>query len=313
MSKFPKKLMLPQEVIKSREERLQQLLSSCVFGILVRLAIIAAELFGVYLFGSAALLMDAISSTIDIISSVLLVICIRFAARPPDKNHPFGHGRFEPLVGLQLGIFTGLVGISMLVHQATSINTFISSEIMDAKAWIIPFFAMILLEICYQVVIGVAKKQNSPALAADAIHYRIDGLTSLFATIALGVAAFFPAYSHLCDHVGALSISLLMIGLGVYATFENFNQLMDKVPDGQFFKIVKDASFKVSGVLGVEKIRIQNYGPDAHVDIDVEVEPKLSVDAAHKISQKVRLEIQKAWPAVRDVTVHIEPFYPGDH
>lgn len=65
--------------------------------------------------------------------------------------------------------------------------------------------------------------------------------------------------------------------------------------------------------MDTEKTRIQLYGPDAHVDIDIEVDPELSVQKAHKISQEVRIEIQKAWPAVRDVTVHIEPYYPNDH
>jgi divalent metal cation (Fe/Co/Zn/Cd) transporter len=76
---------------------------------------------------------------------------------------------------------------------------------------------------------------------------------------------------------------------------------------------VKEAALKVEGVLATEKVLIQSYGPDAHVDIDIEVAPNLSVEVAHKLTQKVRAEIQKAWPAVRDVIVHIEPYYPGDH
>ena len=74
-----------------------------------------------------------------------------------------------------------------------------------------------------------------------------------------------------------------------------------------------EIAFCLTPHLAPEKIRIQRYGPDAHVDIDIEVKPSLTVDKAHKISQQVRREIQKAWPAVRDVTVHIEPYYANDH
>lgn len=312
MSRYPDPIRVPDDVIISRKVRLKQLLLSCTWGIVVRVVIIIAELVGVYFYGSAALLMDAIASTIDVFSSLFLVICIRFAARPPDEHHPFGHGRVEPLMGLQLGLFMALVGAGSLVYQASNLSS-PSAEVLDSRAWMIPFFAMILLEICYQVVIRVARNQNSPALAADAVHYRIDGVTSLFATIALGIGAFFPEWSQSFDHMGALLIALLLVGMGLNASWQNMNQLMDRAPEDHFFATVKRAASKVNGVLGVEKIRIQNYGPDAHVDIDVEVDPFLTVEVAHAISQKVRVEIQKDWPSVQDVTVHIEPFYPNDH
>jgi cation diffusion facilitator family transporter len=163
------------------------------------------------------------------------------------------------------------------------------------------------------MLIRAAKRRSSPALAADAIHYRIDGLTSLFATFALILVAFYPTWSHLIDHIGAMTISGLMMVIGIVAGKQNLNQLLDRAPDPDYFHRVRSAALKVQGVKETEKVRIQLYGPDAHVDIDIEVDPTLPVEEAHTISQKVRTEIQKEWPLVRDVTVHIEPYYPGDH
>jgi cation diffusion facilitator family transporter len=312
MARFPDPIAIPKQVIDERKERLQQLVSSCLWGVALRGGIITAELIGVFLFNSASLLMDALTSLVDVFSSLLLVVCIRLAARPPDTNHPFGHGRFEPLIGLQLGSFMALVGGGMLVQQGLQLSSQ-AEHVINSWAWVIPFCAMILLELCYRFVMRVAKKQQSPALAADAVHYRIDGLTSLCATLALLVAAYFPAISHLIDHIGAICISIMMIGIGLNAAWENTKQLVDAKPSPEFFRKVKNAAKHVKGVLGTEKINIQTYGPDAHVNIDVEVAPYLTVKIAHQISQQVRVEIQKAWPAVRDVTVHIEPFYPNDH
>jgi len=313
MSHFPAPIVVPEHVQYERKERMRQLVTSCFWGVVLRLAIIAAEFIGVFLFGSAALLMDALTSLVDVFSSILLIICIKLAARPPDANHPFGHGRFEPLIGLQLGLFMALVGGSMIVKGFFDFSAATSEHIIDPRAWIIPFCAIVLLELCYQMVMRVARKQHSPALAADAVHYRIDGITSLCATIALLVAAYFPAMSHRIDHIGAIFISVLMIGIGLNAAWQNTKQLLDTKPDVKFFNKVKKAAKRVEGVMGTEKIRIQLSGPDAHVDIDVEVDPHLSVQVAHTISQKVRVEIQKDWPAVQDVTVHIEPYYPNDH
>lgn len=311
--KFPDPVGLPPYVYETRHQRMKNLMSSCAKGIGIRSAIIIAEFAGVIIWGSSALLMDAIASLVDVLSSVLLLISLRLAAKPPDANHPFGHGRYEPLVGLQLGLFLALVGVVMLFQQMFAVVGANPDVHIDKRLWIIPFIAMILLEICYRLTMRAAKQQMSPAMAADAIHYRIDGLTSLLATIALLAANFVPSLGVYIDHIGAIIIAVLMIGLGFRASWQNMNQLMDKIPEPLFFQRVERAAKRVAGVLGTEKIRIQHTGPDAHIDIDVEVDPHLSVEEAHRISQFVRAEIQKDWPAVRDVTVHIEPFYPGDH
>ena len=104
-----------------------------------------------------------------------------------------------------------------------------------------------------------------------------------------------------------------MVVLGAAAARENFHQLLDRTPDEAHFEQVKSAALRVGGVLGVEKVRIQHAGPDAHVDIDIEVDPEMNVAAAHVITQHVRAEIQRDWPSVREVVVHVEPYYPGDH
>lgn len=306
-------MSLPPSVVEERQQRRKEVVSAAKRGIMVRVSIILFELLGVLLFGSSALLMDALASCLDIAASILLVVGVYWADSPPDADHPFGHGRYEPLIGLQLGLMLALIGGGMLIEQSFHISLEPQGYAMDPRAWVIPAVAVVLLEICYRVVMRTAKRENSPALAADAVHYRIDGLTSLFAAIALALAAFYPQWSLTIDHMGAIFIALLMILLGIVAAKNNFHQLMDRVPDDAFFEKVRQAAIHVPGVQGTEKIRIQLYGPDAHVDIDVEVDPHSTVELAHSVSQKVRLEIQKAWPAVRDVTVHVEPFYPGDH
>lgn len=313
MSHFPHPIQLPHSVFLERQERQKQLLNSATIGICIRLAIIILELIGGFLFNSSALLMDALASFLDVLSSISLVISIKMAGRPPDEKHPFGHGRYEPLMGLQLGLLLVFVGIGMFIHQVAHLTTESNVPSLNSHTWIFPFVALILLELSYRIVSRAAKIRHSPALAADAYHYRIDGLASLFATIALALGAFFPSWSILFDHVGALFIAGLMIGLGAFATKSNLNQLMDHIPNRSFFERVRKAALFVEGVKETEKIRIQFYGPDAHVDIDIEVDPHLTVEIAHEISQKVRAEIQKDWSAVRDVTVHIEPYYPNDH
>lgn len=313
MTEYPKPVKPPHDVFKVRRERNRELVSSAKRGIYIRTFVIICEFLGAWYFASYALAMDAIASFIDVFFSLSLIYFIRFADRPPDENHPFGHGRFEPLVGMQIGILIATIGIVAIFQQIFHLSAIEEQTPLIPYAWVIPLISVLFLEICYRIVMKTAEKQNSPALAADALHYRIDGISSAIAAVALIIAAYFPHFSNLIDHLGAIGIACFMIGLGIYASKKNLYQLIDTAPEKQYFDKVRKAALQIEGVRETEKIRIQQYGPDAQVNIDVEVDPEMSVKNAHRITQKVRAEIQKAWPAVRDVTVHVEPYYPGDH
>jgi cation diffusion facilitator family transporter len=310
---FPDPIELPPSYSIARARRRKELVGSIWRGVGVRFLIIAIEVIGFFVFGSFALLIDGIASGVDISFSLILLVGIRMAAKPPDEDHPFGHGRYEPLAGLQLSVFMIVAGTVLGIQQFFSAFSLEDEWIISPYAWIIPFIAMILLEICYRFMMHFAKSHHSPALKVEAIHFRIDALNTLFATVALILAAFFPPFGRMFDHFGASLIAWLMVVIGISAAISNVHQLMDKKPDKAYFNLVREAAGQVEGVLDTEKLRIQLSGPDAHVDIDVEVDPKLTVEEAHLISQEVRAEIQKRWSAVRDVIVHLEPYYPNDH
>lgn len=298
---------IPIAVHKTRSSRRQQMCKSMLTGIGLRLMTVIFELVGYSYFHSAALMADVFSSLIDIICSSCLILCIYLADKPPDQNHPFGHGRVEPLAGLQLSvllIIAALVlGLQPVFHKA-------SIEPPHSYAWSISLSVIIALECGFRYIKKIAIQQKSPILLAEAFHYRIDMFSSLFAVIALLLATICPKYGYLFDHLGVIAIAFLMMFMGAKAAWHNLQQLLDHVPEISYFERVRLAALSVEGVFATEKIKIQIYGPDAHVGIDIEVAPQSSVQEAHRLTQLVRLEIQKAWPAVRDVIVHVEPYCP---
>jgi len=260
-----------------------------------------------FLFGSRALFMDALSTLLDITSSLILFLFIKLADRPPDRNHPLGHGRYEPLAGLQLGVFLSSVGFYMGFQNLTEISAHGEESALPPFLFVVPLLAIVLLELSYRMLMRNAKKESSSALVAEAAHFRVDAITSVLAMISLALGQVFPGEMLLLDKVGAILIAGVMIFLGLSAARQNMHQLLDTLPEEKFFEKVRKAAFRAKGVLGTHKIRIQQYGPDAHVDIDIEVDPGLTVESAHRISQEVRFEIQKDWPSVQDVIVHVEP------
>jgi cation diffusion facilitator family transporter len=312
-SKFPEPVKLPDTVIEARKERCEAITRSVKIGTAIRCFIIIMELVGVVWYGSATLLLDALATCVDVISSILLIVFIRLAERPPDEDHPFGHGRYEPLAGLHLGLFLIVIGVAMAAKQSFNLYTEVHQELLASYLWLIPAVAVVFLEGGYRYIRKIARETKSAALLSEAAHFRADVVTSVVALVALGTASVYPDAGPVFDHFGAIIIAILMVGLGLNAAKENLQQLMDKKPDDKFFEMVKRAACRPRGVEDVEKIKIQLFGPDAHVSVDVEVDPELSVFEAHEISQHVRAEIQKDWPSVRDVIVHIEPYFPNDH
>jgi cation diffusion facilitator family transporter len=273
--------------------------------------LIAVEMIGFWLYGSQALLMDALSSTMDLVSSFLLLFCLYLAKSPPDRNHPFGHGRIEPIAGMLLGVFLIQAGLYLAYNQFQTFE--FAGETISSHAAFFALAAAMIMEVCYHMMRRYAKRHHSSAMMAEATHYRTDALNSLLAFAALALAGLFPEQGFYFVRIGALLIALSIVYLGAQTAKENFDQIIDKRPDEEMFERIRKAATRIEGVKGTEKIGIQHYGPDAHVDIDIEVDPQASVDVAHRLSQRVRREIQSDWPAVRDVTVHIEPYFEGDH
>lgn len=310
---FPAPVAPSVEANQARARRVQELLRAAWLGIALRASIIVAELIGVWFLGYAALLLDAISSLFDVVASLAIVMAIRLAARPPDDEHPFGHGRYEPLAGLQLGLLVSGAGLWLGVLHLIDMFASLPGGEVKAWAWAIPAVAVLLLEISARVLRRIGERQHSTALVAEAFHYRVDALSSLVAAAGLFLAARLPAFGHRIDLLSAVALSFIMIVLGARAAWANLHQLIDRAPRDERFKQVRESALQVAGVRGVEKVRIQHAGPDAHVDIDVEVDPDLPVSVAHVITQHVRARIQTDWPFVREVVVHVEPYYADDH
>jgi cation diffusion facilitator family transporter len=310
---FPAPVRPGGEVAAARRTRLADLQRTALTGIGLRIAVIAGESLALWWWRYAALLTDVLASALDVLSSLALVAAIRAASRPPDAEHPFGHGRYEPLAGLQLGVLIAAAGGWLLIRFLWGLLESEAAGAVSAWAWSVPAAAAVVMALAARLVQRIGVRERSSALTAEARHYWVDAATSLIAAVGLALAAGLPEIGHHVDLLSAALLAAIMITLGLQAIRENLHQLLDRAPEDERFDRVRAAALRVPGVRGVEKLRIQQAGPDAHVDIDIEVDPELSVAAAHVIAQHVRAEIQAEWPFVLEVVVHVEPYYAGDH
>jgi len=254
---------------------------------------------------SAAVTADGFESATDVFTSALVLVGLILAARPPDDNHPYGHGRAEILIGLLLGFILVCAGGGIAWHGLTGAA---DENHAPASYAIWPLVASIAAK-SFLVVVKArhGRKIGSSSLAADAANDAVDILSGVVALAALSLALFDPARFLRADHYGAFAVGLIVMATAVRVMYESGMQLMDTMPDERSMSRIREVALSVRDVSGVEKCFARKTGFKYHVDLHLEVDPEITVRASHEIASRVRDKIRQQLPWVADVLVHVEP------
>lgn len=254
---------------------------------------------------SYALIADAIESTADIFSSIMVWFGIHYSTRPADRNHPYGHGRAEPLITF---VVVGFLVASAVVIAYESIDNIQKPHALPKPFTLIVLSVIILIkELFYRFVKRKSKETNSSALKADAWHHRSDALTSLAAFIGISIALIAgPGYES-ADDWAALLASVVIL----YNAFLIFRPALGEIMDEQIHEDlvlkIRNFSMQVQGVKGTEKCHIRKSGMKFHVDLHAMVTGSISVLEGHDISHRLKDHLLSELPEIADVLIHIEP------
>jgi cation diffusion facilitator family transporter len=259
--------------------------------------------------GSQAVIADGVESATDVLTSLAVLISLGVAVRPPDEDHPYGHGRFEILTGLVLGHILTLTGV---IIGWRSVMVMIGPHHTPAPYAMWPLAVSIVLKFflsAYKMRTG--RKIGSSALIADAWNDTVDMLSGTVALVAVGLSIWRPALFHLADPIGGVMVGAIIIVLGFKVVRETTLHLMDTMPEAKTMKEIRASALTVAGALGVEKCFARKTGLRYHVDLHLEVDPDLTVRDSHSIAEQVRNKVKKDLPWVADVLVHVEPYPPS--
>ncbi len=254
---------------------------------------------------SYALVADAIESTTDIFSSVLVLFGIKYASRPADKNHPYGHGRAEPLVTFLVVGFLIFSAIVIAYHSIQNINT----PHQLPKSWTLYVLAAIILwkEMSYRLVLKKSIETNSTALKADAWHHRSDAITSVAAFIGISIALFMGPGYETADDWAALFAS----GFILYNCYLIFRpalaEIMDEDLHIELTKQIREISLEVPGIRYTEKCYVRKAGMSYLVDLHAVVDATITVRAGHELAHKLQDRLQQQIPEISNILIHIEP------
>ena len=254
---------------------------------------------------SYALIADAIESTTDIFSSLLVLFGLKYAAKPADENHPYGHGKAEPLITFAV---VGFLVVSATIIFIESILNFQQPHDIPKPFTLIVLGAILLFkEASYRYVIRKSKETNSTSLKADAWHHRSDAVTSLMAFIGISIALFFGKGYETADDWAALLASLFIV-YNAYLIFRPaLGEIMDEHLHDDIIEEIRLQSIKVEGVIATEKCYVRKMGMLYIVDLHVIVQKDLTVFEGHEIAHKVKDALMNDIPDIADILIHIEP------
>jgi|TARA_R110000737_G_scaffold124916_1_gene157355 cation diffusion facilitator family transporter len=254
---------------------------------------------------SYALIADAIESVTDVFSSLLVLLGMKYSKKPADENHPYGHGRIEPLITFLVVGF--LITTALFIAHESILN--ITTPHKAPKSWTLYVLGAIIVwkELSYQFVIRKSKQTNSSSLKADAWHHRSDAITSVAAFIGISIALIMGKGYETADDWAALFGS----GFIIYNSYLIFRPALGEIMDENFYDQlileIRNISSEVEGVVTTEKCFIRKSGFKYHVDLHAVVDGNASVREGHHIAHILKDKLRQELPQLGHILVHIEP------
>lgn len=254
---------------------------------------------------SYALIADAIESTTDIFASFLVWFGLKYASKPADENHPYGHGRIEPLVTF---VVVGFLIMSATIIAYESIKHIQTPHALPA-VWTLYILGAIIAwkETSYRIVMRRSKETNSSSLKADAWHHRSDAITSVAAFIGISIALIFGEGYETADDWAALFAAGFIL-YNCYAIFRPaLGEIMDEHTHDELIAEIRAQATTVPGVIGIEKCFVRKSGLAFHIELHAIVDGDVSVREGHRLAHVLKDSLKADIPQLGHVLVHVEP------
>lgn len=267
-----------------------------------------------YTANSRALIADAAHSASDVVGSVAVLIGLRAAERPPDKDHPYGHGKAESVASIIVSVLLMLVGFEIGYGSIQSLFKPLHAPEMLA-VWA-AIGSMIVKEAMFRYKYNLGKKLNSQALIANAWEHRSDVYSSFSALIGIGGAILGAKWNIgwmlYLDPIAGIFVSVLVLKMAYDILMESIHIALDHVLHEEQTIPLRTSVQAVEGVLRVDELRAREHGHYQIVDVKISVNPHITVEEGHRIGKKVKRDLLSQFQEVRDVFVHINPFDPAE-
>ena len=268
----------------------------------------AAKILGGLIGNAYVLIADGIESALDIAGSLVIWGGLKFAARPPDETHPYGHGKAEPIAAVVVAFGVLAAALGLATESVREIRTPHHGPAPFTLGILI--VVIVVKEILFRYVNRIGRNVESTAVQTDAWHHRSDALTSAAAFIGISAALIGGRGWESADDWAALFACGVIAANGVRLLRPALSEIMDTAPRGEIVDRVRNAACAVPGVIEVEKCFVRKMGVSYYVDLHVLVNGSISVYEGHELAHRVKDAIRATNPRIADVLVHVEPANP---
>ena len=252
---------------------------------------------------SSAMISDGVHSLSDIISTIIVIIGLRISNKTSDKEHQYGHERFENVASIILsfllfitGMFIGIKSISNIYNKNFIIPTTISL--------VAAIISILVKEWMYHYTMRTAKKYESDSLKADAWHHRSDALSSIISL--LGIIFTIKGLVYM-DLIASLIITIIIIAISIEIFIESINKMLDKSCSEEIEEQIKKLILSVKGVNGIDLLKTRQFGNKIYVDLEINANRNISFEESHKITHKVHDKVENEIENIKHIMIHINP------
>ena len=255
--------------------------------------------------GSTSVVAAGVEFGGDVLAAGLVWAGLRIASRPADDDHPYGHGRAELVSALAVGVLLVMVGAVLAAKSLQDVGRGHAPPHVSG-IWAL-LFALVVKAGLMSAKFRIGRRTGSSSLLADGWNDAVDILSGLTALSALGLTLIDPSRFLAADHFGGCAVGIIVVSIGLRISRDASLDLMDTMPTPEMIDRIRAAAAEIEGANRTEKCRARKTGLQFHVDLHVEVDPRISVAESHGIAERVRHRIRLRVPEVSDVLVHVEP------
>lgn len=253
---------------------------------------------------STAMVSDAAHSASDVLSTVVVVIGVRLAAKAPDHEHPYGHQRIECAAAQLLAVALGLTGIAIGINGVRILLSGSQIQIPGMLALGAAVISIMVKELLYRCTARIARRIRSNALMADAWHHRSDALSSIGSFIGiLGARIGFPVF----DPLASIVICIFIVKAAADIYRDATERMIDRACDDATVDKIRTLVLQQEGVLRVDKLKTRLFGDKMYVEIEICADGQEPLSEAHAAAHRVHDAVEQAFPDVLHCMVHVNP------
>ena len=259
---------------------------------------------------SGAMISDAVHSASDVLSSFIVIIGVKLSVKAADREHPYGHERFECVAAIILAVVLAMTGLLIGVRAVENIRAGTEAQtIPGLLALIAAVVSIVSKEAMYWYTRFYAKRLNSAALMANAWHHRSDALSSVGALVGIGGARL--GYT-IMEPIASLVICVFILKAAYDIFKDATGKMVDRACDADTEERLRDCVSAEPDVLGIDRLQTREFGNRIYVDLEICLDGQLPLVEAHSIAERVHDRIEQEFPTVKHIMVHVNPYEKND-